>query len=388
MQDLIERTVFREDHEQFRTAARRFFEKEIVPHHAQWERDGIVPKEVWRKAGQEGLLNPMLPEPYGGGGDFGHAAVLLEEIARTGASGLGFPLHSDIVAPYINAYGNKEQKDRWLPRMASGDLIGAIAMTEPGAGSDLKSVRTTARREGDHYLINGAKTFITNGINSEIVIVVAKTAPEMGAKGVSLIVVEDGTPGFSKGRKLEKIGLMAQDTSELFFTDVKVPVAHLLGEENMGFKYLMHELAQERLVVAVRAGCDGVARPDRPRRCTLPITALRVTPPPRVLAIWLADWPSSQSFFSAPTRSSVQLAVVMATLPGIGFNILGRRRISPPRPATNRKAALKTRKMWQFSCPQKPDVVWLTSRFESVLRVFVERRAPCETSLAGASGRL
>ena len=256
MQDLIERTVFREDHEQFRTAARRFFEKEIVPHHAQWERDGIVPKEVWRKAGQEGLLNPMLPEPYGGGGDFGHAAVLLEEIARTGASGLGFPLHSDIVAPYINAYGNKEQKDRWLPRMASGDLIGAIAMTEPGAGSDLKSVRTTARREGDHYLINGAKTFITNGINSEIVIVVAKTAPEMGAKGVSLIVVEDGTPGFSKGRKLEKIGLMAQDTSELFFTDVRVPVAHLLGEENMGFKYLMHELAQERLVVAVRAAAS------------------------------------------------------------------------------------------------------------------------------------
>lgn len=256
MQDLIERTVFREDHEQFRTAARRFFEKEIVPHHAQWERDGIVPKEVWRKAGQEGLLNPMLPEPYGGGGDFGHAAVLLEEIARTGASGLGFPLHSDIVAPYINAYGNKEQKDRWLPRMASGDLIGAIAMTEPGAGSDLKSVRTTARRESDHYLINGAKTFITNGINSEIVIVVAKTAPEMGAKGVSLIVVEDGTPGFSKGRKLEKIGLMAQDTSELFFTDVKVPVAHLLGEENMGFKYLMHELAQERLVVAVRAAAS------------------------------------------------------------------------------------------------------------------------------------
>ena len=256
MQDLIERTVFREDHEQFRTAARRFFEKEIVPHHAQWERDGIVPKEVWRKAGQEGLLNPMLPEPYGGGGDFGHAAVLLEEIARTGASGLGFPLHSDIVAPYINAYGNKEQKDRWLPRMASGDLIGAIAMTEPGAGSDLKSVRTTARREGDHYLINGAKTFITNGINSEIVIVVAKTAPEMGAKGVSLIVVEDGTPGFSKGRKLETIGLMAQDTSELFFTDVREPVAHLLGEENMGFKYLMHELAQERLVVAVRAAAS------------------------------------------------------------------------------------------------------------------------------------
>ncbi|WP_367067069.1 acyl-CoA dehydrogenase family protein [Oryzisolibacter sp. LB2S] len=256
MQDLIERTIYREDHEQFRAQARRFFEREVEPFHAQWERDGIVPKEVWRKAGREGLLNPMLPEPYGGGGDFGHAAVLLEEIARAGASGVGFPLHSDIVAPYINAYGSKEQKDRWLPRMAAGELIGAIAMTEPGAGSDLKSVRTTARREGDEYVINGSKTFITNGINSEIVIVVCKTAPELGAKGVSLIVVEDGTPGFTKGRKLEKIGLMAQDTSELFFDNVRVPVGNLLGEENMGFKYLMKELAQERLVVAVRAAAS------------------------------------------------------------------------------------------------------------------------------------
>lgn len=256
MQDLTTRTIYREDHEQFREQARRFFEREVIPFHAQWERDGIVPKEVWRKAGREGLLNPMLPEPYGGGGDFGHAAVLLEEIARAGASGLGFPLHSDIVAPYILAYGNQEQKDRWLPRMAAGELIGAIAMTEPGAGSDLKSVRTTAVREGDHYVLNGSKTFITNGINSELVIVVAKTAPELGAKGVSLIVVEDGTPGFSKGRKLEKIGLMAQDTSELFFDHVRVPAGNLLGEENLGFKYLMKELAQERLVVAVRAAAS------------------------------------------------------------------------------------------------------------------------------------
>jgi acyl-CoA dehydrogenase len=257
MQDLIQRTVYREDHEHFRTQVHRFFEKEVVPFHAEWERQGIVPKEVWRKAGREGLLNTMLPEPYGGGGDFGHAAVLIEEVARTGATGLGFPLHSDIVAPYINTYGSQAQKDRWLPRMAAGELIGAIAMTEPGAGSDLKSVRMTAKlvksSEGDHYILNGSKTFITNGINCEIVIVVAKTAPELGAKGVSLIVVEEGTPGFSKGRKLEKIGLMAQDTSELFFDNVKVPVDNLLGEENMGFKYLMHELAQERLVVAVRA---------------------------------------------------------------------------------------------------------------------------------------
>jgi len=255
MQNLIQRTVYREDHESFREQVRRFFEKEVVPFHAEWERQGLVPKEVWRKAGREGLLNTLLPEPYGGGGDFGHAAVLIEEIARTGASGLGFPLHSDIVAPYINTYGSKAQKDRWLPAMARGEMIGAIAMTEPGAGSDLKSVRTTAQKtsDGQHYVINGSKTFITNGINSELVIVVAKTAPELGAKGVSLIVVEAGTPGFSKGRKLEKIGLMAQDTSELFFDNVKVPVDHLLGEENMGFKYLMQELAQERLVVAVRA---------------------------------------------------------------------------------------------------------------------------------------
>ena len=252
MQDLTTRSIYREDHEQFREQARRFFEREVVPHHAQWERDGIVPKEVWRKAGREGLLNPMLPEPYGGGGDFGHAAVLLEEFARAGASGLGFPLHSDIVAPYIFAYGNKEQKDRWLPRMAAGELIGALAMPEPGAGSDLKSVRTTAVRDGDHYVLNGSKTFITNGINSEIVIVVAKTAPELGAKGVSLIVVEDGTPGFSKGRKLEKIGLMAQDTSELFFDNVRVPVGNLLGEGNLASRYLMQDLPQVRLVVAVR----------------------------------------------------------------------------------------------------------------------------------------
>lgn len=247
------RTVFREDHEQFRDQVRRFIEREILPNYPQWERDGIVPKAVWLKAGKEGLLNCMLPEPYGGGGDFGHAAVIIEEIARTNTIGVGFPLHSDIVAPYINAYGTTEQKDRWLTPMAKGELIGAIAMTEPGTGSDLKSVRTTAVRDGDHYVINGSKTFITNGLNSSVVIVVAKTDPEAGAKGISLIVVEEGTAGFSKGRHLEKIGLLAQDTSELFFDNVRVPVTNRLGEEGMGFKYLMHELAQERLVIAVRA---------------------------------------------------------------------------------------------------------------------------------------
>ena len=247
------RAVFREDHEQFRTQVRRFIEREIVPFHAEWEREGVVPKSVWLTAGREGLLNTMLPEPYGSGGDFGHAAVLIEELARVNASGIGFPLHSDVVAPYLNAYGTPEQKDRWLTAMARGEQIGAIAMTEPGAGSDLKAVRTSARRDGDHYVINGQKTFITNGQNCGLVIVVCKTDPELGAKGISLICVEEGTAGFSKGRRLEKIGLLAQDTSELFFEDVRVPVSNRLGEENLGFKYLMHELAQERLVIAVRA---------------------------------------------------------------------------------------------------------------------------------------
>lgn len=247
------RNVYREDHEQFRTQVRRFIEKEITPFYSEWEDEGIVPKSVWLKAGQEGLLNPMLPEPFGGGGDFGHSAVLIEEFGRANCPGVGFPLHSDIVSPYIYAYGSEEQRNKWLPKMASGELIGSIAMTEPGTGSDLKSVRTTAVREGDHYVINGQKTFISNGQNTGIVIVIAKTDPDAGAKGISLIVVEEDTPGFSKGRKLKKIGLRSQDTSELFFDNVRVPVANRLGEENQGFKYLMHELAQERLVIAVRA---------------------------------------------------------------------------------------------------------------------------------------
>jgi acyl-CoA dehydrogenase len=255
------RTVFRDDHEIFREQVRRFVEREIVPFYSQWGKDGIVPQSVWRKAGAEGLLCCNIPEAYGGGGgDFGHSAVVLEELARVNAVGVGFTLHSDIVAPYILAYGSEEQKMRWLPKMASGETIGAIAMTEPGAGSDLKSVRASARRDGDDYVINGQKTFISNGQNAGLVIVICKTAPELGAKGVSLICVEDGTPGFEKGRKLDKIGLHAQDTSELFFADVRVPASHRLGEENAGFGYLMHELAQERLILALRAAAciDGM----------------------------------------------------------------------------------------------------------------------------------
>jgi acyl-CoA dehydrogenase len=251
------RTVFRDDHEMLREQARRFIEREIVPFHGQWEKDGIVPKEVWRKAGKEGLLCCMIPEAYGGGGgDFGHSAVVIEELARVNASGPGFPLHSDIVAPYILTYGTEEQKLRWLPKLASGELIAAIAMTEPGTGSDLKAVRTTATRDGDEYVINGQKTFIPNGQNAGLVLLVCKTDPALGSKGISLIVVEEGTPGFSKGRKLDKIGLHAQDTAELFFSETRVPVANRLGEENLGFGYLMHELAQERLIIAVRAAAS------------------------------------------------------------------------------------------------------------------------------------
>ena len=247
------RTVYREDHEQYRTQARRFIEHEVLPHYPQWEDEGKVPKSLWARAGAEGLLCPMLPEPYGGGGDFGHSAVLLEEFGRANCSSIGFALHSDIVAPYIHTYGSPEQRERWLPRMAAGELIGAIAMTEPGTGSDLKAVRTTARREGDEYVINGQKTFITNGQNAGIVIVVAKTNPDAGAKGISLICVEEQAAGFTKGRNLRKIGLHAADTSELFFENVRVPVTNRLGEENGGFGYLMQELAQERLVIAIRA---------------------------------------------------------------------------------------------------------------------------------------
>ena len=251
------RHVLNADHELFRDQVRRFVDEEIVPHHAQWERDGIVPRSLWLKAGASGFLCPMLPQEYGGaGGDFGFSAVVVEELARVNASAIGFTLHSDVAAPYIQAYGNEESKRHWLPLMASGERIGALALTEPGIGSDLKALRCSARRDGDHYVLNGSKTFITNGQNSGIVIVAAKTDPAAGRKGISLILVEEGTPGFSKGRNLQKIGLHGQDTSELFFEEVSVPVVNRLGEENAGFSYLMHQLAQERLVIGIRAAAS------------------------------------------------------------------------------------------------------------------------------------
>ena len=263
------RTVYREDHEMLRETVRRFLERECKPRQAQWDRDGKVDRETWLKAGREGLLCTAMDPKWGGaGGDFGHAAVIVEEIARSGVSGLGFGLHSDVVAPYIERLGTEEQKARWLPKCATGEVILAIAMSEPGAGSDLKAIRTTARREGDEYVINGAKTFISNGLNCDLVVVVAKTDPELGAKGVSLLLVETDRPGFRRGRKLEKMGQEAADTAELFFEDLRVPASNLLGEENKGFAYLMQELAQERFIIAVGAATKMEAMLDETVRYT------------------------------------------------------------------------------------------------------------------------
>ena len=251
---MIERTLFTADHEAFRDSVRRFIEREITPHHAAWEDQGYVDRAVWRKAGANGLLCLTTPEAYGGAGvDKLFAVVQIEELTRAGCSGIGFGLHSEIVAPYLLRYGSEAQKQRWLPRLASGEMIGAIAMSEPAAGSDLQAVRTTAIRHDDHYLLNGSKTFITNGWHADLVIVVAKTRPDAGAKGTSLLVVERGMAGFEAGKRLKKLGLKAQDTSELFFDNVKVPLDNLLGAENSGFVSLMQELPWERLQIAVAA---------------------------------------------------------------------------------------------------------------------------------------
>jgi acyl-CoA dehydrogenase len=249
---MIERTLFGEQHEQYRDTVRRFLEKEVAPHHAKWEEDGYVDREVWLKAGKNGLLCPSMPEAYGGAdADRLYSVAMFEEIARQGYTGLGFGLHNEIVAPYILKYGSDAQKTKYLPAMASGEVIGAIAMSEPSAGSDLQGIRTTARDAGDHWILNGSKTFITNGWHADLVIVVAKTDPDAGAKGTSLLLIERGMPGFEKGRRLKKAGMKAQDTSELFFDNVKVPKSNLLGDLNRGFMYLMQELPWERLQIAL-----------------------------------------------------------------------------------------------------------------------------------------
>ena len=249
------RDLFDDDHQAFRESFAAFIAKEMTPHYLQWEADGIAPREIYAAAGQFGFLGIAVPEEFGGGGanDFRFNMVLAEELAAAGigGAGLGLTLHNDITTPYFIEYCNPEQAARWLPGIASGELITAIAMTEPGTGSDLASIASTAVRDGDEYVLNGSKTFITNGINSDLVIVVAKTDPSQRHSGMSLLVVERGMPGFERGRNLDKIGMHSQDTAELFFRDVRVPAANLLGEEGKAFTYLTANLAQERLSIAI-----------------------------------------------------------------------------------------------------------------------------------------
>jgi alkylation response protein AidB-like acyl-CoA dehydrogenase len=253
---MIERTLFNADHEAFRDSFCRFINKEIAPHHEAWEEQGYVDRAVWGKAGEHGFLCMSLPEAFGGSdADKLYSVVQMEEIARAGFSGVGFGLHSEIVAPYIFRYGTEAQKKKYLPKLASGEMVGAIAMSEPAAGSDLQGVKTTALLQSDgSYLINGSKTFITNGWHADLVILVAKTDPTAGAKGTSLFLIENGTPGFEKGKRLKKMGLKAQDTSELFFNNVTVSVDQLLGGPAMqgkGFFCLMEQLPWERLQIAI-----------------------------------------------------------------------------------------------------------------------------------------
>ncbi|KRC30215.1 acyl-CoA dehydrogenase family protein [Acidovorax sp. Root219] len=256
---MIERTLFNADHQAFAESFARFLDKEVAPHHAAWEEQGYVDRAVWTKAGENGFLCMALPEEYGGAGaDKLYSVAQMEAIARAGFTGIGFGLHSEIVAPYLLHYGTEEQKRRYLPQLASGAMVGAIAMSEPAAGSDLQGIKATAVKsaDGSHYVLNGSKTFITNGWHADLVIVVAKTDPAAGAKGTSLFLVERGMPGFEKGQRLKKLGMKAQDTSELFFTDVKVPADNLLGGpamEGRGFICLMEQLPWERLQIAITA---------------------------------------------------------------------------------------------------------------------------------------
>ncbi len=254
---MMERNIYNEEHTLFAQSVREFVAKEIVPYNAQWERDHMVSRESWLKFGESGFLCMQVAEEYGGLGinDFRYNAIVTEELARTGCAGpaVGYPLHSDIVCPYIEHYGTQAVKQKWLPKMVRGEAIAAIAMTEPGAGSDLQGMRATAVDKGDYYLVNGSKTFITNGYLCDVVVVAVKTDPTKGAKGISLLVIDTSMKGFTKGKPFEKVGLHAQDTCELFFENVEVPKENLLGKEGEGFKYLMTELSQERLVVALSA---------------------------------------------------------------------------------------------------------------------------------------
>ncbi|PWR25278.1 acyl-CoA dehydrogenase family protein [Zavarzinia aquatilis] len=251
---MIERSLFSEEHNMFRETVRRFMEREVVPFHAQWEKDGIVPRELWLKAGEAGLLCCTVPEEYGGLGlDYLFDVVVFEELWRVGASGPGFLIHTDLVATYILSFGTEEQKRHWLPKMVKGEAIGSLGMTEPHAGSDLKAIRTRATRDGDDFLINGQKVFISNGQLCDVIVLATKTDSAAGAKGVTLFLVDTHTEGFRRGKNLDKLGMHAQDTSELFFDNVRVPASAILGEEGRGFQQMMTKLAQERLAQAVRS---------------------------------------------------------------------------------------------------------------------------------------
>ena len=253
----MERQLFTDDHDAYREMVREFVTREVTPHLKRWDADRLIDRDVWLAAGMQGVIGLGVPEQYGGGGqpDYRYRVVVTDELTKAGASSLtsSFGLQDDIVLPYITDLGTEEQKRHWLPKMARGELIGAIAMTEPGAGSDLQGVRTIAYRDGDEWVINGQKTFITSGINADFAIVVARTNPDAGARGLSLLVVETGTAGFTRGRKLDKIGLHAQDTAELFFDNVRVPAANVLGTEGRGFAHLMERLPRERMSIAVGA---------------------------------------------------------------------------------------------------------------------------------------
>ena len=250
----MQRTLFSPEHEQFRDTVQRFIEAEIAPYHADWEKAGVVPRELWRKAGAAGLLGCSIPEAYGGAGaDALFNVVLVEEMARSGFTGPGFPVHNEMVMPYIHAFGSEAQKRAWLPKMVSGEAIGALGMTEPHAGSDLRNIHTRAVRHGDEYLIDGQKTFISNGQLCDVIVLAARTETDTGPAGISLFIVEATRAGFQRGRNLEKLGMRAQDTSELFFDNVRIPASNLLGPEGGGFKLLMKNLAQERLTQAIRS---------------------------------------------------------------------------------------------------------------------------------------
>lgn len=297
----IPRTLFSEEHEAFRDTVRRFMESEVEPHFERWMEQGYVDRQLWHKAGQLGLLCVTLPEQHGGAGaDRKYSAILIEEQQRINAMGPGFAMHSEIVAPYIERFGSIEQKQHWLPRMASGEVIGALGMTEPGAGSDLQGIKATAIRDGDEFVINGAKTFITNGLVADLVVLMVKTTPNAGARGVSLILVEADRPGFQRGRLLKKIGQKAQDTAELSFNDLRVPAANLLGTEGQGFTYLMQELAWERLIIAIRA----VAGAERALEQTIAYTRERPAFGKRVL-----DFQNTR-FELADCKTQVQVARV------------------------------------------------------------------------------